>query len=256
MISVLAAARHRREMGVCHVFQILSQQLSQFGIKGWGDLFPCPRTRLALAQTKPNHAVAEAVTTCKSPDFAAFFLRLITPAALFALLTGGCGSRSNDAPVHFTSDTYRVEIVGEGKRWTAEYFFPADGKGGVESIRVVNGPDLRIPADTTVILELRSRDYVYTFAIPQYQLKELAVPKLQFEMSVPNDTDGELTLLTEPLCGDPHSEFIGRIIVESPDKFWSWLSAQPVQSVSPIEPAKPSETIAPNATQRQQPAAR
>jgi len=84
-----------------------------------------------------------------------------------------------------------------------------------------------LPLGTKIILVLKSTDYVYTFAIPEQGLKEIAVPALEFRMGLRPTKARELKLVGEGLCGDPHTEVPGRLIFDSQPLFLKWQRGQP-----------------------------
>lgn len=84
--------------------------------------------------------------------------------------------------------------------------------------------DVHVPLQTDVVFVLNSKDYVYTLAIPQCGLKEIAVPELEFRMKFNLANAGKFDLVGDELCGDPfHEQRQGHLIVEPVDKFCSWL---------------------------------
>ncbi|HZL91202.1 MAG TPA: hypothetical protein VFB96_22740 [Pirellulaceae bacterium] len=117
---------------------------------------------------------------------------------------------------------YCIEITGSKKRWHVRY---PDYSGRLRTgdDRVLSVRNIHVPLNTRVVFILKSADYVYTFAIPEYGLKEIAVPNLKFEMEFQSDKAGKFDLIGEPLCGDPHSEIVGHIVVDPRDRFLAWL---------------------------------
>ena len=83
--------------------------------------------------------------------------------------------------------------------------------------------DVHIPVQTDVVLVLRSEDYVYTLALPQFGLKEIAVPTLEFRLDFRPPDAGRFPLLGDQLCGDPHPDLQCGLVVESRDQFLKWL---------------------------------
>ena len=117
---------------------------------------------------------------------------------------------------------YHIEITGSEKRWHVRYP-DFSGRLRPDDDRVVSVRNIHVPLKTRVILILKSTDYVYTFAMPEFGLKEIAVPSLEFRMEFYSDNPGKFDLVGEPLCGDPHSEIAGHIVVDPHDRFSAWL---------------------------------
>jgi heme/copper-type cytochrome/quinol oxidase subunit 2 len=116
---------------------------------------------------------------------------------------------------------YHIEITGSSKRWQVRYpdFSGRLPPGHDHALSVRN---IHVPLNTRVVVVLRSTDYVYTFAVPEHGL-EIAVPNLEFQMEFYSDKAGEFDLFGEPLCGDPHSQISGHIVVDPHDRFSAWL---------------------------------
>jgi cytochrome c oxidase subunit 2 len=119
---------------------------------------------------------------------------------------------------------YRIEITGSKKSWSARY----PDEAGRQTVRGAQsaGKVLHAPLGTKVVLVLKSTDYVYTFAIPQYGIKEIAVPGLEFQIELDGSKPANLDLIGEELCGRPHSEVAGRLVIEPPNHFFNWRDCQ------------------------------
>jgi heme/copper-type cytochrome/quinol oxidase subunit 2 len=113
------------------------------------------------------------------------------------------------------TDPYVVEIVCRDKLWFVRY--PKESRKNSDSSR-----EIHLPQNTHIVLVLNSADYVYTFAIPELGLKEIAVPDLEFRMEFCPKNCGQYELVGESLCGDPHSDLPGKLVVESHQDFLAW----------------------------------
>lgn len=143
----------------------------------------------------------------------------------------GCGSNGtsperSDGPIKVLPqicEPYEIEITGSKDRWHVRY--PgADGRLATGSeVRTVR--NIHVPLRTKIVFVLKSTDYVYVLSLPQYRLKEIAVPELEFRMEFRSEDPGRFALIGEPLCGDPNVEMQGHLIVEARDRFVDWLGA-------------------------------
>jgi cytochrome c oxidase subunit 2 len=88
---------------------------------------------------------------------------------------------------------------------------------------VADARDIRVPMGRRVVLVLRSEDYLYTLAIPEYGLKEIAVPECEFRLEFRPRSTGRVDLFGEHLCGDPFAEITGKLVIEPPERFRAWL---------------------------------
>jgi cytochrome c oxidase subunit 2 len=145
---------------------------------------------------------------------------LATWPALAALcLASACGRRGADEPppVLRIPSPLEIEITGHDFGWKIRY--PgADGRLGTAD-DVFGQRHLHLPQGTETRLHLRSRDYVYTLALPHLGLKEIAVPDLEFSLSFSAGERGTYELRGDQLCGYAHHDLIGTVIVESPSVY-------------------------------------
>jgi len=128
---------------------------------------------------------------------------------------------SNPAVIH---QPYYIEVTGHEYRWEVRY--PgADGLLATDD-DVLTVRNVHVPQGTDVVLLLKSLDYVYVMALPQFGLKEIVVPTLEFRMSFHSQAVGQFAMLGDELCGDPHPELKGFLIVEPREDFLKWFKLQ------------------------------
>lgn len=123
---------------------------------------------------------------------------------------------------------YRLEIVASKKHWTVEYRGPDSNENTAS--RFALGKDLLIPAGIPVQFRLTSSDFACIFSIIERRQRELAVPGLEFFLSLPALDSGEFRMVSDPICGDPHQEISRNIVVTSHQEFQQWLSEQPIMT--------------------------
>ena len=75
----------------------------------------------------------------------------------------------------------------------------------------------------SIELELTSRDYIYTFALPHLDLHQVAVPDLTFALAFTSQTTGVFAFVGDQMCGFEHESLNGRVVIESPAAFVDWL---------------------------------
>lgn len=167
-----------------------------------------------------------------------FRLDLFTAWLVLVLASGGCsdaarpGFKANppvssvirasaDDVVPQICEPYKIQITGSRDGWHVRY---PGAEGRLESegdaLAVRN---IHVPLRVNVVLVLKSTDYVYVLAIPEYGLKEIAVPELEFRMEFRPKEAGRFELVGNELCGDPHTELQGFLIVEPEERFRDWL---------------------------------
>lgn len=118
-----------------------------------------------------------------------------------------------------------IEARGSGRTWHFSYCGP-DGTTMTGDERTSKG-ELRLPAHADVVIHLRSNDYIYVFSCPELNLKEIAVPDLEFSISFRTRGCGRYELAMDPMCGFPAApgETMGTVHVVSSKEFRSWLGS-------------------------------
>ena len=120
-------------------------------------------------------------------------------------------------------DAVEIEMTGHDFQWHSRY---AGQDGQLGTSDDVNAAQvLHVPVDAEVEIVLKSLDYIYSLAVPQAGLKEIAVPDLTFTLQFKADKIGRFELPGDQLCGYAHPDLIGTLIVDSQRDFRRWLAA-------------------------------
>lgn len=144
--------------------------------------------------------------------------------ALAAVLACGCGDAVPDrnATAFAIPTPLEIEVTGKKFRW--EIHYPgADGKLGTEDDRYGERV-LHLPVGAEARIHLRSKDYVYSFALPHLGLREIAVPELEFSLEFATKKTGTFELRGDQLCGFTHPDLIGTLVVERPEDYAASMS--------------------------------
>ena len=153
------------------------------------------------------------------------------------------------------SEALVVEVTGEQFAWNIHYAGP-DGKFGKTDIKLLDlqsnplGLDrddpaakddvttlnqLYLPVNKPIIVKLRSKDVIHSFGVPEFRVKQDAVPGLTIPIwFVPNVTTAEMRTRTgnaefqyeiacAQLCGLGHYRMRGFVTVQTADEFQKWL---------------------------------
>ena len=135
-------------------------------------------------------------------------------ALLVVLACTGCGQPDRQ-------DSIVVEVTGDEFNWYFRYPGP-DGVLGTGDDRH-SVQDLFLPANSAVDLKLKSNDYLYSFALPDLGMEEIAVPGLDFGLQFTTQNERTLELLGHQFCGFAHESLIGKVYVRrSGDDFYDW----------------------------------
>ena len=85
---------------------------------------------------------------------------------------------------------------------------------------------LRLPIDTTVQLQLQSKDVIHSFWVPEFGQKQDAVPGLLTKLVITPNRLGTFPVICTELCGLGHAVMRSQTTVESKDKFLAWANAR------------------------------
>ncbi|MEZ6060777.1 MAG: hypothetical protein R3C19_10470 [Planctomycetaceae bacterium] len=121
----------------------------------------------------------------------------------------------------------QVKVTGHEFFWRFRFPGP-DGEFETEDDAAVEKV-IHLPIGQDVEFLVTSDDYVYTMAIPELGLRQIAVPELTFPLEFRTAQEGTLEIAADPLCGVRllHDEFMGRIVVQSASAFDSWYREIP-----------------------------
>jgi cytochrome c oxidase subunit 2 len=156
------------------------------------------------------------------------------------------------------SEALVVQVTGEQFAWNVRYAGP-DGKFGRTDIKLIDlqsnplGLDrsdpaakddittlnqLYLPVNKPIVVRLRSKDVIHSFGVPEFRVKQDAIPGLTIPVwFVPNVTTEEMRTRTgnaefqyeiacAQLCGLGHARMRGFVTVLSPEEFQKWMAAE------------------------------
>ncbi|XFA74367.1 cytochrome c oxidase subunit II [Thermosynechococcaceae cyanobacterium Okahandja] len=106
-----------------------------------------------------------------------------------------------------------VDVAGMQYAWIFTY--PEQG--------IVSG-ELHIPVGKDVQLNLSARDVIHSFWVPQFRLKQDAIPGVPTELRFKATKPGTYPVVCAELCGGYHGAMRTQVIVHTPDEFQTWLS--------------------------------
>jgi cytochrome c oxidase subunit II len=160
-----------------------------------------------------------------------------------------------------------VHVTGEQFAWNIHYPGP-DGKFGRTDISLLdlqsnplgldrNDPaakddvttlnQLYLPVNKPIIVRLRSKDVIHSFGVPEFRVKQDAVPGLTIPIwFVPNVTTADMRSRTgnsefqyeiacAQLCGIGHARMRGFVTVVSAEEFQKWFDEK-MKEQSEVDP--------------------
>ena len=124
-------------------------------------------------------------------------------------------------------DAMQVEITGEQFAWNIRYAGP-DGKlDTADDIVTLN--QLHFPVGRPVVATLRSKDVIHSFFLPEFRVKQDAVPGMSTRIWFDSMRVGQFEIACAELCGLGHYRMKGFVTVETPEQFQKWLAEQAAQ---------------------------
>ncbi|MEX2582984.1 MAG: cytochrome c oxidase subunit II [Gemmatimonadota bacterium] len=115
---------------------------------------------------------------------------------------------------------YEVGVHASQFEWTVTN--PGmDGRLGSDDDFVTRN-QLHIPMGQPVRVLLTAEDVIHSFFLPNFRVKQDAVPGMQIAVWFEPTTAGEYPLGCAELCGLGHYRMRGTVTVHSPDEFDAW----------------------------------
>lgn len=118
-------------------------------------------------------------------------------------------------------ETLLVRARGSGYNWYFSYA-GADGIPDTDDDIEVRR-HLFLPTGRSVRIQLESDDYLYSLKLPAQGASEIAVPGMVHYCVVKEAKAGSYPLNGDQFCGYTHPDLIGRVVFESPNRFYNTL---------------------------------
>ena len=230
-------------IGWIHIFMLLL-------FVGWGGFF----VYVLMRFRKSRHPVANYPgVTSHFSSYVEGGVLVIEMVLLFAFSIPLWAARVDHVPSE--KEALVVQVTAEQFAWNIHYAGP-DGVFGRTDLKLIdlqsnplgldrNDPaakddvttlnQLYLPANRPIIVKLRSKDVIHSFGVPEFRVKQDAVPGLTIPIwFVPNVTTADMrSRLGKPefqyeiacaqLCGLGHARMRGFVTVQAPDEFQKWL---------------------------------
>ena len=244
-------------IGWIHVFMLIL-------FIGWGGflLFCLVRFRRARNPVADYTGVRSHNSTALEVGVA-----VVEAVLLFGFAIPLWAARIGDIPPE--NQALLVQVTGEQFAWNIHYAGP-DGKFGRQDVKLLDvqenplGLDrtdpaakddvttlnqLYLPVNKAVIVRLRSKDVIHSFGVPEFRVKQDAVPGLTIPIwFIPNVTTAEMRtrngnqefqyeIACAQLCGLGHARMRGFVTVLTGEEFDKWM-ADKIKELSAPNPFK------------------
>jgi cytochrome c oxidase subunit 2 len=128
----------------------------------------------------------------------------------------------NDPAQGYTREQPIAQVTASQFDWRVRY--PgADGQFGTLD-DVENPFEFVVPVNENIVFELRSRDVIHSFFVPEFRLKQDALPGHTIPVWFKAEKAGSYDLICAELCGWGHYKMAGRVRVVSRAEYEQWLA--------------------------------
>ncbi|WGV23914.1 cytochrome c oxidase subunit II [Halotia branconii] len=136
-----------------------------------------------------------------------------------------------------------VDVKGMQYAWIFNY--PDSG---------VTTGELHVPVGADVLLNLSAQDVIHSFWVPNFRLKQDALPGMATQLRFVATKPGTYPVVCAELCGGYHGSMRTTVVVHTPEEFDSWLTEsqiaqkQDLNQAIAVNPAElsTSEFLAPH----------
>jgi cytochrome c oxidase subunit 2 len=120
-----------------------------------------------------------------------------------------------------------IKITGHQWWWEVQYDDPEPGNV------VTTANEVHIPIGRTVKFDLRSLDVIHSFWVPNLHGKKDLIPGHPTSTWMKANREGTYRGQCAEFCGYQHAHMRLEFVVESPDKFETWIAAQRQEAPPP-----------------------
>jgi cytochrome c oxidase subunit 2 len=123
---------------------------------------------------------------------------------------------------HFPQKGTYIDITAEQFAWNIRYPGPDGVFNTADDIITLN--QLHFPVDQPAIISLHSKDVIHSFFLPEFRIKQDAVPGMTTRIWVQAKHTGHWEIACAELCGLGHYRMKGYLTVDTPEDFQKWLA--------------------------------
>ena len=127
-----------------------------------------------------------------------------------------------------TSAPSEMTVQAAGMQYAWIFTYPDSG--------VIAG-ELHVPIGTRIKLAISANDVLHAFWVPEYRVKQDAIPGTPTELAFTPSRVGEYPVICAELCGPYHGAMKTKVIAETPADFNAWIASQLVASAAGLDQA-------------------
>ncbi len=118
------------------------------------------------------------------------------------------------------ADPKPLQISVVGRQWAWSFEYPEYG---------IVSESLVMPVNQQAVLELSSRDVIHSFWVPEFRVKQDALPggeEFVRELRITPTIEGEYKVRCAELCGINHATMLAPVSVVSEGEFQAWVASE------------------------------
>ena len=121
-------------------------------------------------------------------------------------------------------NAYRLGVHAKQFEWQVTYPGPDEKLGTSDDFTVRN--QLHVIVNQPTAVELTAEDVIHSFFVPEWRLKQDAVPGMHITAWFQPTKTGEFELGCAELCGMGHYRMRARDFVHTPEEYKAWVAQQ------------------------------
>jgi cytochrome c oxidase subunit 2 len=116
----------------------------------------------------------------------------------------------------------RIQVNAHQWAWDIRYAGPDGQFNTADDVVTLN--DMRVPIGVPVVIQLAATDVIHSFALPNFRIKQDAVPGVINSLWFQAKEEGRFDIACAQHCGVHHYKMRGQLTVLSPEAFRSWAA--------------------------------
>lgn len=147
-----------------------------------------------------------------------------TVILLYILFTSNSLWSEIKDPNNFPKNATVIRVNPRQFQWNIQYAGPDGQFDTPDDLNTIN--QLYLVKDQPVKIELKSQDVIHSFFVPEFRIKQDAVPGLPTQVWITPTKFGEYEIGCAELCGMGHYSMKGTVHVVTADSVTHWIASQ------------------------------
>ncbi|MGH7674320.1 MAG: cytochrome c oxidase subunit II [Gemmatimonadales bacterium] len=119
-------------------------------------------------------------------------------------------------------NAYAIEVRAKQFEWNVIYPGPDGRLDTGDDFTVRN--QIHVPLGRPTVVRLTAEDVIHSFFVPEFRIKQDAVPGMTIDVWFEPTAAGEYELGCAELCGLGHYRMRARVFVHTPEEFDAWAA--------------------------------